>query len=127
MDDDELRIDKWLWCARLFKTRTLAADACKGGKVKIDGVSVKPSYDVKMNTVVNVQQGQLHKVVEVIGFPKSRVSPKDVANVYIDRTPAEEYERMEFMHAFKAEYRDKGSGRPTKKDRRIIDKIKGDF
>jgi ribosome-associated heat shock protein Hsp15 len=69
----------------------------------------------------------LHKVVEVKSIPKSRVSPKQVEEVYIDITPKEEYERIEFLHAFKVEYRDRGAGRPTKKDRRIIDKIKGDF
>lgn len=124
---EELRIDKWLWCARLFKTRTLAADACKGGKVKIDDCSIKPSRDVKVGELIQVQLGQLHKVVEVKSIPKSRVSPKQVEEVYIDRTSKEEYERIEFLHAFKVEYRDRGAGRPTKKDRRIIDKIKGDL
>ena len=123
---DELRIDKWLWCARLFKTRTLAADACKGGKVKVSEVSMKPSHDVKVGEMISVQLGQLHKTVEVLSIPKSRVSPKDVANIYVDRTPTEEYERIEFMRAYKAEYRDRGAGRPTKKDRRILDKLKGD-
>ena len=115
MDNEELRIDKWLWCARLFKTRTLAADACKGGKVKVNAVSMKPSHDVKVGEVTGV-----------LSIPKSRVSPKDVPNIYIDRTPTEEYERIEFMHAYKAEYRDRGAGRPTKKDRRILDKLKGE-
>ena len=124
---EELRIDKWLWCARLFKTRTLAADACKGGKVKIDDNSIKPSRDVKIGVKIQVQLGQLHKVVEVKSIPKSRVSPKQGEEVYIDITPKEEYERIEFLHAFKVEYRDRGAGRPTKKDRRIIDKIKGDL
>ena len=61
---EELRIDKWLWCARFFKTRTLAADACKGGKVKINDASIKPSRDVKIGEQIQVQLGQLHKVVE---------------------------------------------------------------
>ena len=87
---------------------------------------MKPSHDVKVGEVISVQLGQLHKTVEVLSIPKSRVSPKDVVNIYIDRTPAEEYERIEFMHAYKAEYRDRGAGRPTKKDRRILDKLKGD-
>lgn len=126
MENDELRVDKWLWCARLFKTRTMAADACRGGKVKVNDVSMKPSHDVKVGEVIAVQQGQLHKVVEVLSIPKSRVSPKDVPNIYIDKTPVEEYERMEFLHAFRAEYRDKGAGRPTKKERRILDKLKSE-
>lgn len=121
-----MRIDKWLWCARLFKTRTLAADACKGGKVKVNDVSMKPSHDVRVGEVIGVQLGQLHKVVEVLSIPKSRVSPKDVPNIYADRTPVEEYERIEFMHAYKTEFRDKGTGRPTKKERRILDRLKGE-
>ena len=126
MENDELRIDKWLWCARLFKTRTMAADACRGGKVKVSDVSVKPSHDVKIGEVIAVQQGQLHKVVEVLSIPKSRVSPKDVPNIYADRTPVEEYERIEFMHAYRTEFREKGTGRPTKKERRILDRLKGE-
>ena len=94
--------------------------------MKVSDVSMKPSHDVKVGEVIGVQLGQLHKVVEVLSIPKSRVSPKDVPNIYIDRTPAEEYERIEFMHAYKAEYRDRGAGRPTKKDRRILDKLKGE-
>ena len=121
---EELRIDKWLWCARLFKTRTLAADACKGGKVKINDASIKPSRDVKIGEQIQVQLGQLHKVVEVKSIPKSRVSPKQVEDVYTDLTPKEEYERIEFIHAYKVEYRDRGAGRPTKKERREIDKLK---
>lgn len=123
-NNEELRIDKWLWCARLFKTRTSAADACRGGKVKVNDAALKPSHDVKVGEIIAVQLGQLHKVVEVVSIPKNRVSPKDVPNIYKDMTPAEEYERIEFMHAYKAEYREKGSGRPTKKDRRILDKLK---
>lgn len=122
---DEARIDKWLWCARLFKTRSESAEACRGGRVKADDAAVKPSHNVKIGQIIHVPVGQLHKVVEVVGIPKSRISAKDIATVYCDRTPAEEYERIEMLHAFKTEYRDKGAGRPTKKDRREIDKLKG--
>ena len=94
-EENIVRIDKWLWAARLFKTRSLAADAIKGGKVKM-----------------------------VI---KNRVSPKQVPEVYTDLTPQEEYERIEFMHAYKAEWRDRGAGRPTKKERRLIERLKDDM
>ena len=124
MNDEELRLDKWLWCARLFKTRTLASDACKSGKVKINDISMKPSHTIKTDEVIEVHRGQLHKTVQVKSIPKNRVSPKLVPEVYTDLTPAEEYERIEFMRAYKSEYRDKGSGRPTKKDRRMMDKLK---
>ena len=104
----------------------MAADACKGGKVKVNDVSMKPSHDVKCGEIISVQLGQLHKMVEVLSIPKSRVSPKDVPLIYNDLTPQEEYERIEFMHAYKVEYRDRGSGRPTKKERRILDKLKNE-
>ena len=123
---DDLRIDKWLWCARLFKTRTLAADACKGGKVKIDNTSVKPAREVKVGDEIQVQIEQLHKVVRVKSLIKNRVSAKQITEVYEDITPTEEYERIEFMRAFKNEWRERGAGRPTKKDRREIERLKGE-
>lgn len=129
MDTEEniVRMDKWLWAARLFKTRSLAADAIKGGKVKLDGNPVKPSREVKEGDVIQVQIDQLHKVVQVKTVIKNRVSAKQVPEVYNDLTPKEEYERIEFMHAYKAEWRDRGAGRPTKKERRLIEKMKDDL
>ena len=129
MDNEEniVRMDKWLWAARLFKTRSLAADAIKGGKVKIDGNPVKPSREVKEGDIIQVQIDQLHKIVEVKTVVKNRVSAKQVPEVYNDLTPKEEYERIEFMHAYKAEWRDRGAGRQTKKERRMIEKIKDDL
>ena len=121
---EEVRIDKWLWAARLFKTRAIATDAIKGGKVKIDDVAVKPSREVKEGDVIQVQIEQLHKVVQVKTVIKNRVSAKQVPEVYADLTPKEEYERIEFMRAYKSEYRDRGAGRPTKKERRLIEKLK---
>ena len=129
MDNDEniVRIDKWLWAARLFKTRTIAADAIKGGKVKINDNAVKPSHEVKEGEIIQVQIEQLHKVVQIKTLVKNRVSPKQVPEVYTDLTPAEEYERIEFMHAYKSEWRDRGAGRPTKKERRMMEKLKDDM
>ena len=126
-EDNIVRMDKWLWAARLFKTRSLAADAIKGGKVKVDGNPVKPSREVKEGDVIQVQIEQLHKVVQVKTVIKNRVSAKQVPEVYNDLTPKEEYERIEFMHAYKAEWRDRGAGRPTKKERRMIEKMKDDL
>lgn len=124
---ETIRIDKWLWAARLFKTRNIAVDACKGGKVKIEGANVKPSREVKEGDVIHVQVEQLHKVVQIKTLIKNRVSAKQVPDVLIDLTPAEEYERIELMRSYKSEYRDRGTGRPTKKDRRMIDELKDDF
>ena len=129
MENEEniVRMDKWLWAARLFKTRSLAADAIKGGKVKVDDKPVKPSREVKVGDVIQVQIEQLHKVVEVKTVIKNRVSAKQVPEVYNDLTPKEEYERIEFMHAYKAEWRDRGTGRPTKKERRMIERMKDEL
>lgn len=126
-EENIVRMDKWLWAARLFKTRSLAADAIKGGKVKVDGNPVKPSREVKEGDIIQVQIDQLHKVVEVKTVIKNRVSPKQVPEVYNDLTPKEEYERIEFMHAYKAEWRDRGAGRPTKKERRMMERMKDEF
>jgi ribosome-associated heat shock protein Hsp15 len=126
-EENIVRMDKWLWAARLYKTRSLAADAIKGGKVKVDGNPVKPSREVKEGDVIQVQIDQLHKVVEVKTVIKNRVSAKQVPEIYNDLTPKEEYERIEFMHAYKAEWRDRGAGRPTKKERRMIEKMKDDM
>ena len=126
-EENIVRMDKWLWAARLFKTRSVAADAIKGGKVKMDDNPVKPSREVKVGDIIQVQIEQLHKVVEVKTVVKNRVSPKQVPEVYNDLTPKEEYERIEFMHAYKTEWRDRGAGRPTKKDRRMIERLKDDM
>ena len=126
-EENIVRMDKWLWAARLFKTRSLAADAIKGGKVKVDGNPVKPSREVKEGDVIQVQIDQLHKVVEVKTVIKNRVSAKQVPEIYNDLTPKEEYERIEFMHAYKAEWRDRGAGRPTTKERRMIEQMKDDM
>ena len=126
-EENIVRMDKWLWAARLFKTRSLAADAIKGGKVKIDGNPIKPSREVKEGDVIQVQIDQLHKVVQVKTVIKNRVSAKQVPEVYNDLTPKEEYERIEFMHAYKAEWRERGAGRPTKKERRMIERMKDDL
>ena len=126
-EENIVRIDKWLWAARLFKTRSLAVDAIKGGKVKVDDSPIKPSREVKVGDIIQVQIEQLHKVVEVKTIIKNRVSPKQVSEVYNDLTPKEEYERIEFMNAYKAEWRDRGSGRPTKKERRMIERLKDEM
>lgn len=126
-EENIVRMDKWLWAARLFKTRSLAADAIKGGKVKVDDSPVKPSREVKAGDVIQVQIDQLHKVVQVKTVIKNRVSAKQVPEVYNDLTPKEEYERIEFVRAYKAEWRDRGAGRPTKKERRMIERMKDEM
>ena len=124
MENLGVRIDKWLWMVRLFKTRSLATDACHAGKVKMNGVNVKPSKMVKTEECFHVRIDQLEKVVQVIDTPKNRVGAALVPQYYTDLTPPEEYERVRQLRA-KFEFREHGAGRPTKRDRRQIDYLKG--
>jgi ribosome-associated heat shock protein Hsp15 len=121
---NSVRIDKWLWAVRFYKTRTQAADACKGGKVKIEGVNAKPSREVKAGDVIELHHNYIRRTVKVKVAAKNRVAAKLVPDLMEDLTPAEEFEKLEMMKQLNQERRDRGTGRPTKKDRRIIDKIK---
>ncbi|MBR6332789.1 MAG: RNA-binding S4 domain-containing protein [Bacteroidales bacterium] len=122
MENLHIRIDKWLWMVRLFKTRSLATEACNAGKVKCNGVNVKPSKEVKTEEEYEVHIGALNKQVRVLGTPKSRVGAALVPDYCEDLTPQEEYDRMKTLHTY--EYRPHGLGRPTKRDRRQLEYIK---
>jgi ribosome-associated heat shock protein Hsp15 len=122
----QIRIDKWLWGVRLFKTRSMATDACNAGKVKINGGAIKPSKEVKTDEVYNIKLGQLDKTVQVIDAPKSRVGAALVPNFYLDLTPEEEYNRVKSLRTT-FEYREHGEGRPTIRDRRQIEYLKDYF
>jgi len=111
---------------RVFKTRNQAADACRGGKVKVDGQKVKPSKEVKEGDVVEIQQGIFKKKLKILKAAKNRVSAKLVPDLAEDLTPAEEYEKMEMLQQLNYERRDRGAGRPTKKERREIERLKGE-
>lgn len=118
------RIDKWLWAVRLFKTRTEAADACKGGKVKVNGDTVKPSRELKVGEIVTVQQGILRKTLGVKALLEKRVGAKLVTDYLEDLTPEEEYEKLRMqreLNALGTAY--EGKGRPTKKNRRRMDDL----
>jgi len=126
-EKEKLRIDKYLWAVRIFKTRTLASDACKAGRIKLDGNNIKPSHEVRIGEVYQVSKGIERKVLRVTGMLENRVDAKTAINFYEDITPIEQ------THAFKSMFqapllsRDRGAGRPTKKDRREIDDLTGDF
>ena len=122
---DDLRIDKWLWAVRIYKTRTMAGEACRAGKIKIDGIAVKPSRIIKPEDIITVSLGPLTRTVRVKALIHNRVSAKLVPDSLEDLTPAGEYERIKFMQELNAERRDRGTGRPTKKERRLIDRLKG--
>lgn len=116
-----MRIDKFLWCVRFFKTRSIATNACKQGKVKIQDAVVKPSREVFAGDRISVRKNQINYQIEVLDLPPSRVGAK-LVNLYInDLTPKEEFEKQELLKYSKEYYRKKGSGRPTKKDRRDIE------
>jgi len=119
-----VRLDKWLWSIRAFKTRSLATEACKGGRVKIEGVAAKASRDVKIGDVLEFKVGLLSKKIRVTQLLKNRVNATLAIQNYEDLTSPEEYERLEFINQMKTEKRDRGVGRPSKKDRRDIDKLK---
>ncbi|EOR96528.1 Ribosome-associated heat shock protein [Arcticibacter svalbardensis MN12-7] len=127
MDEKEkLRIDKYLWSIRLFKTRTLATDACKAGRIKLNGQNIKPSYEVKIGDVFHVSKGIERKQVRVTGLLHSRADAKTVINFYDDITPEEETLGYKSMFHAPTLKRDRGTGRPTKKDRREIDDLISD-
>ena len=123
MESLHIRIDKWLWMTRLFKTRSMATDACNAGKVKMNDNKVKASKDVKVDEIYTVKIGILDKTIQVISTPKSRIGAQLVPLYYADLTPAEEYERVKAAQ-MKFEYRDHGEGRPTKRERRQIEYLK---
>ena len=116
-----MRIDKYLWCIRLYKTRNIATEACKKGHVKIDGKNIKPSKDVFGDEQITVRKNQIDYKIIVIGIPTSRVGAKLVDLYRKDTTPKEAFEKTEMLKYSKDYYRKKGAGRPTKKDRRDID------
>ena len=118
-----MRVDKYLWCVRFFKTRSLATNACKQGKVKILGANVKPSREVYATDNITIRKDQIDYEIEVLDLPTSRVGAK-IAGLYVnDITPKEAFEKMELLKYSKEYYRKKGTGRPTKKDRRDIDEL----
>lgn len=121
---DTNRIDKWLWAVRLFKTRSQATAACKGGKVKADKINVKPSREVKVDDIIQIQISGFTKTVKVTGLLNKRVSARLAVDYVQDITPAEEIEKRKMMKEVNYEWRDRGVGRPTKKQRRLIERLK---
>jgi ribosome-associated heat shock protein Hsp15 len=121
---ETVRIDKWLWSVRLFKTRSQATAACKGGKVKIDDMTVKPSREVKTDDIIQLQLAGFAKTVKVKGLLNNRVSAKLAVDFVEDITPKEEIEKRQMVKDVNYERRDRGVGRPTKKQRRLIERLK---
>lgn len=121
-----MRVDKYLWCIRMFKTRSIATTACKKGQVKLNNTAVKPSKEVFGNELIIVRKNQINYQIKVLDLPSSRVGAKLVDLFRKDITPQEEFEKTELLKYAKDYYRKKGTGRPTKKDRRDIDNYQED-
>lgn len=122
-EKEKLRIDKYLWAIRMFKTRTLASEACKAGRVKLDGQNVKPSHEVKVGETYQIAKGPDRKIISVTGLLENRVDAKTAVNFYADQTPVELTPAFKSMFHAPMLRRDRGAGRPTKRDRREIDDL----
>lgn len=119
-----MRVDKFLWHVRYFKTRSIATNACKKGHIKINGESVKASREVFPTDKIEIRKNQINYKIEILDIPKSRVGAK-LVNIYCnDITPKENLEKLELLKYSQDYYRKKGTGRPTKKDRRELDDLK---
>ena len=119
----EARLDKWLWAARIYKTRTLAADACKNGRVAINGAQAKPSRTVKAGDKVDVKKSPITYTFRVKQPIEKRVGAKLLPDVLENITSAEQYELLEMSRISGFVDRARGTGRPTKKDRRALDEF----
>ena len=116
-----MRIDKFLWCLRYFKTRSIASNATKKGQVRVNESIVKPSREVYPTDEITVRINQINYRMTILDLPKSRVGAKLVDQYRQDTTPNSEFEAKELLKLAKEHYRKKGEGRPTKKDRRDIE------
>ena len=121
--DSAARLDKWLWAVRIFKSRSLASDACRAGSVAVNELPAKPAREVHPGETVTVKQGLVLRTLRVIEVPRSRVGAKLVPNFCTDLTPKEELEKRRERSIQQMLERDKGSGRPTKRDRRLLDQL----
>lgn len=122
---DEARIDKWLWASRIFKTRSIAADACKNGRVMVNDVLVKPSRMVKVGDVISVRKPPVTYSFRILKTIEQRVGAKLLPDIYENITTPDQYELLEMNRISGFVDRARGTGRPTKKDRRAMDAFVG--
>jgi ribosome-associated heat shock protein Hsp15 len=120
-DENSVRVDKWLWAVRVFKTRSLATDACKKSRVLIDGVAAKPGKTITEGTIIDVKKPPVIYTFEVLKLADKRMGAKLVPDFMRDLTPEEELDKLHLMKYNIDGYRQKGAGRPTKKERRNLD------
>lgn len=118
---ESARLDKWLWAARIFKTRSMAADACKNGRVTVGGANAKPSRTVKAGETISVKKPPITYSFKILNAIETRVGAKLIPQVYEDATDPKQYELLEMSRISGFIDRARGTGRPTKKDRRAMD------
>ena len=123
---EELRIDKFLWAVRIYKTRTQAAEACGKSQVTVNGTVAKPSRDVRTGDEIMVRKPPIIRTYKVLGLLNNRLSADKVKEYIEEVTPSEEFLKLEMARMQKSGTRDRGTGRPTKRDRRDIDRIQDD-
>lgn len=124
-EQDKIRVDKWLWAVRIFKTRSQAAEACKKGRVFINKASAKASREVLVGDIVGVNRPPVTYEYEVLGLSGKRMGAKLTVDFVKDITSQEQLDLLQATRVRGFEYRDKGLGRPTKLQRRMIEKLKG--
>ena len=124
MPKNEERIDKWLWCMRVFKTRTIATDACKKGRVTINGAQVKPSRAIKIGETVDVRKPPITYTFKVLAIPNGRLGAKLVPEYLENLTPQSQYDLLEMSRISGFVDRSKGLGRPTKREGRELAKFR---
>ena len=122
---NEVRIDKWLWAVRIFKTRSQATDACRKGRVKINDGEAKPGKNIHTGDIITVHKDNIHYTFRVTGIIAKRVSARLAAENVEDLTPAKETEKKRIIRTGHFVFRPKGLGRPTKKERRRLDRLRG--
>ena len=120
-----MRIDKYLWCLRYFKSRNISSTACKKGSVRVNSVVVKPAREVYAGDRITLRKNQINYELLILDVPKSRLGAKLVDQYRKDVTPKEAFENTELLKFAKDHYRKRGTGRPSKKDRRDMDGFKG--
>jgi ribosome-associated heat shock protein Hsp15 len=119
----QVRMDKWLWAVRLYKTRSVAASACTAGKVRISGQTVKPARSIRIGEIIVAATGEIQRTIRVVSVIERRVGAPEATRCYEDLTPPSEYAKPREPNFRTFMPRPKGSGRPTKKERREIDKF----
>ncbi|BAX79486.1 RNA-binding S4 domain-containing protein [Labilibaculum antarcticum] len=122
--NEKVRVDKWLWAVRIFKTRSMASEACKKGKVSIGGVHIKPSREIRLNEQIDIRVPPITRSYLVTAISGNRMGAKLAVDFVKDVTAQDQLDLLDATKTRGFESRDRGTGRPTKLDRRLIDKLK---